>query len=85
MVLQPGQMNLISRLFASSAIQIRDGKARCVKGNLMSRLLNDISSLAAESGIQQGEIWLDPLGKVSFSREIPEEIHQRIRNVISSH
>jgi type III secretion system FlhB-like substrate exporter len=43
----------------------------------------EISSIASEVNLKEGEIWIDPLGKVSFSREIPETIHQRIRNVIS--
>lgn len=78
-------MKFISRLFAESAIRIRGGTAHQAKGRLMSGLLRDLSSLSAEAGIAEGEIWIDPTGKVTFSNEIPEEIHQRIRNVISSH
>ena len=51
---------------------------------MVGRLLNEISSLASANDIKEGEIWIDPAGKVSFSREIPETIHQRIRNVIFS-
>ena len=78
-------MNFISRFFSDSAIQIRHGSAYCVKGKMMSRLLKDISSLAADFNIEEGEIWIDQAGKVSFSSEFPEPIHQKIRNVICSH
>lgn len=78
-------MKFISRFFAKSAIQIRGGTAYRAKGSLMSRLLGDVSILAADFDIENGEIWIDPKGKVSFSREIPERARQRIRNVISSH
>jgi hypothetical protein len=78
-------MKLVSRLFAAYAIQIRGGSARCVKGTMVSRMMSDISSLASEVNLKEGEIWINQLGKVSFSREVPEAIHQRIRNVISSH
>ncbi len=78
-------MNFISRFFSESAIQIREGTAFCAKGKMMNRLLNDISYLAADFNIAQGEIWINQAGKVSFSRDLPESIHQRIRNVISSH
>ena len=77
-------MRTLSRLFAENAIEIRGGSARCVKGKVVGRLLNEISSLASANDIKEGEIWIDPAGKVSFSREIPETIHQRIRNVIFS-
>jgi len=78
-------MKFISRLFSKSAIQIRGGTAHWAKGQLMNRLLKDISFLTAEAEIAEGEIWIDQTGKVTFSKEIPTEIHQRIRNVISSH
>ena len=55
-----------------------------MKGKFNSRLLKEISSIAREADISDGEIWINPLGRVSFSNEIPVEIHQRIRNVISA-
>ena len=77
-------MKFLSRLFAEHAIQIRGESALCVKGKMLNRVLKDISSLASESGVKEGEIWISQLGEVSFSSEIPKAIHQRIRNVISS-
>ena len=77
-------MKLFSRLFAEYAIQIRGGSARCVKGKMTNRVMSDISCLASEIHLEEGEIWINPVGKVSFSSEIPEAIHQRIRNVLSS-
>ncbi len=76
-------MKFVSRLFASTAIRIRGGTAYCLKGKRGNRIMAEISSIASEVNLKEGEIWIDPLGKVSFSREIPETIHQRIRNVIS--
>ena len=77
-------MNFISRIFATSVIRIKDGAAHCTKGKLMNRLLRDITILANEAHISEGEIWMDQSWRVSFSSEIPEEIRQRMRNVISS-
>lgn len=77
-------MKLISRLFATSAIRIRHGTASCVKGGIMSRQLADISSVAGDFQIERGEIWINPIGRVDFSKEIPEAAHQRIRNVLAS-
>ncbi len=77
-------MKFISRFFATSVIQIKNGSAHCTKGKLMNRLLRDITILANESNLSEGEIWMDQSWRVSFSSEIPEEIRQRMRNVISS-
>ncbi len=78
-------MKLISRLFATSAIRIHGGAAVCQKGRLTNRVLGDISILASEAGVESGEIWINPVGKVTFSSEIPEWLYQRIRNVIVAH
>jgi len=77
-------MKFISRFFATSVIRIKDGSAHCTKGKLMNRLLRDITILANEANISEGEIWMNQAWKVSFSSEIPEQIRQRMRNVISS-
>lgn len=78
-------MKFVSRLLAAKAIQIRGGSAQCVKGKMVSCMLREISSLASDVNLQEGEIWIDQLGNLSFSREIPEAIRQRIKNVIASH
>ena len=79
------RMKFVSRYFSKAAVRVRCGTAECVKGRLVSRLLAELSSLAAESGLEEGEIWIGHAGKVDFSDEIPEEMHQRIRNVICLH
>ena len=77
-------MKIISRLFSACAIQIRGSSARCIKGKILGRVLRDISSVAADNRIQDGEIWIDKIGRISFSSEIPSAIHQRCRNVLGS-
>lgn len=77
-------MKFVSRFFSEYAIQIRSGSVRCVKGKMLNRVMSDISSLASEVDLREGEIWINQLGKVSFSGDIPEALHQRIRNVIAS-
>ena len=78
-------MNFISRLFAQYAIRIEQGSACCIKGRMADRIMRDLSSLASEHSLKDGEIWIDPVGRVSFSKAIPGAMHQRIRNVIFSH
>ncbi len=77
-------MRFLSRFFATTAIRIHNGKASCIKGKMMSRMLNDLSSLCQDQGIRDGEIWINQIGKPSFSKSIPNSAHQRIRNVLST-
>lgn len=78
-------MKFLSRLSAITAIRFKEGRAVALKGKPMRSLLNDLSQLAEDSSLQKGEIWINALGKISFSKEIPPAVHQRIRNVILSH
>jgi len=77
-------MKFLSRLFAETAIRIHQGRITCLKGKIMSRIMHDLTSLAAEHGVTHGEIWIDAMGKIKTSREIPESLHQRIRNILLS-
>lgn len=76
-------MKILSRLLAESVIQIRAGSAHGLKGKLVAGLLADIAAVAKEAGLAAGEIWIEASGKIRFSREIPEALHQRFRNVIA--
>ena len=78
-------MNFLSRLLSHTAIGIADGSARCLKGKLTGAVLSDIGLLAKENGVSKGEIWIGGDGRVQFSSGIPEKMHQRLRNVLSSH
>lgn len=77
-------MNFLAGLLSQHVIKIRDGDALCTKGKISSALLAEISSLASSHSVVKGDIWIDGVGRVSFSRHIPEALHQRLRNVIVS-
>lgn len=77
-------MKFFSRFFAYSAIRISGADVFVVKGKHTNRLLFAISSLCKDCEIDEGEIWFNSVGRVSFSKEIPERFHQRLRNVIGS-
>jgi len=69
-------------------IEIADGEARLRKGKISHRLVEELSSIVAESKIARGEIrGIDQVGRSSirFSREIPEAFRQRFRNLWSIH
>jgi hypothetical protein len=76
-------MHFLSRLFSTTAISFEKGRCVAVKGKLPGSLLRDLADCLEEAGIARGEIWLAGNGRVSFSREIPGEIHQRLRNTLA--
>jgi hypothetical protein len=76
-------MKIISRLLSSHAIRICDGRAEVIKGKLEGRLVRDVASLCSQVGVRQCELWVDGSGRVTFSREVPNEHYQKFRNIFS--
>ncbi|MFM7180699.1 MAG: DUF3634 family protein [Verrucomicrobiales bacterium] len=76
-------MKFFSRMFSEYAIQIHGASASCVKGKIAGSVLRDIHSIASANGVLEGEIWIDKIGRVTFSNEIPSAIHQRLRNAVA--
>lgn len=82
--------NWIKRLFKPPKIVIRiqDGKAVTAKGKVAKVCLNECSDFFTEKEILSGKIFItDGIygQKLEFSREIPEQLHQRFRNLWNYH
>ena len=78
-------MKFFQRLFSTEAIVIKEGQASCIKGKRTRRLLIEIADVARDCGVESGELWIDKLGRVEFSKEFSEKSQQRIRNVLAAH
>ena len=78
-------MKLISRLLSHIAIRISGGRAEVIKGKVAGELVREISSLCAQIGLLQCELWIDAAGRMSFSRDVPSQHHQKFRNILSVH
>jgi hypothetical protein len=76
-------MKWLSRILSTQAIEVRAGATRCRKGKMRHHVLEDVSELMSCHKVRDGEIWIDALGRMSFSREIPEHLHQRLRNILN--
>ena len=76
-------MKVFSRFFANAAIKITSGKPKLIKGKLKPKTMRELSLLCAGLSIQHAEIWINAIGKVTFSKEICERLHQRFRNVLN--
>ncbi len=75
-------MHFLSRLFSTTAISYEKGRCVAVKGKLPGSILRDLADCLGEAGIARGEIWLAGNGRVSFSRDIPDALYQRLRNIL---
>ena len=76
-------MHFLSRLFSNTAISFETGRYVAVRGKVSGPILRDLAGCLEDAWISKGEIWLAGNGRVSFSRNIPTEIHQRLRNILA--
>jgi hypothetical protein len=75
-------MKFFSRLVSAQAFGFDQGKATSRKGEHSRQLLSELSSLGEKHSISSGEIWVSGDNRVTFSEEIPANLHQRFRNII---
>jgi hypothetical protein len=69
-------------------IQVTAGKAHIKSGRVPKKFLDDCQNLISDCNVQKATIkGVSKSGRVSlkFSREIPNEYHQRFRNVWKLH
>jgi hypothetical protein len=76
-------MHFLSRLFSTTAISFEKGRCVALKGKLPGSILRDLAGCLEEAEIARAEIWLAGNGRVSFSRDIPDNLCQRLRNILA--
>jgi hypothetical protein len=76
------ESGFIAPPMAATLIQIRSGIVRLERGSVSASVLEDIASILRESAVSEGYIAITSGNRVTFSRLIPAEIHQRLRNVL---
>ena len=62
----------------------RRSRCMCLHGVLPGWVLKGIEELLEQAGVKRGDIKLAKSGRTSFSRSIPADLHQRIRNFLAS-
>jgi hypothetical protein len=65
-------------------IRIRKGACFFSGESVARQQMLDVAEILHESGVQTGFIALTANSRVKFSREIPEAVRQRLRNVLMS-
>lgn len=84
-------MSLLDSIFAFFdgigavlVISYQSGQMECSKGKVSSSVLEDLKIVFSEFGVSQAQISKSEDGKFSFSSEIPEAAHQRLRNILAN-
>ena len=74
-------MNLYHRLFSKYAVSLRDGRAKVV-GKITKRHLLELEEVCRDLGIKRCELWSNGIDRVSFSKDVPQQAQQRLRNAL---
>lgn len=72
-------------LTAASVIRFKNGKASSTKGTFPTYTLRGVEDILAELKVAKATLSKTGAGKWSFSSNIPEQAHQRLRNVLTNH
>ena len=75
-------MRFFSRLFAHTVIAFADGCCVVVQGKVGSAVLRDLAGCLEENDVPRAEVRIGGDGRIRFSKEIPPEVHQRLRNIL---
>ena len=67
---------------AITLIRVSDGKARISRGEMRPHAKIQVAEVLDEAGVSRCFIALLPGNRLCFSRSVPSEIHQRLRNII---
>jgi len=67
---------------AETLIKIRAGVPIVSKGHLLPHVKTSLAEVLGESRISKGFVAIVPGPRVRFSRSIPAQLHQRLRNII---
>jgi hypothetical protein len=67
---------------AATLIRIKHGQIHLRKGQLRAYAKDHATEILTSAGVSSGFIAITPQNSVVFSRQIPADIRQRLRNVL---
>src|ERR1044072_4344067 len=76
------ELGFIPPLNAKIVVRIRDGSLVFEKGRLPGNASEHVESILRGAGVREGYLAITSGQRVYFSRQIPHEVHQRLRNVL---
>ena len=67
---------------AETVVRFRAGSVSLTRGNLRGQVRDDLAEVLSAVGVANAFICVNRGRRVTFSRTIPSELHQRLRNVL---
>lgn len=67
---------------ARVVIRLRHGTVDLERGQLSGRTLDHVAAILRDHGIREGYIAISGPNRIAFSRLIPGQVHQQLRNVL---
>jgi len=67
---------------AATVVRISAGKITMKRGQLRGQIRDDLKEVLSDAGVTSGFIAITEPNRVHFSRNIPEALRQRLRNVL---
>jgi hypothetical protein len=76
------ELGFIPPLNATIILRMRNGSLVYEKGRLHGNAADHVASILRGASVNEGFVAITSGRKVYFSRQIPHDIHQRLRNVL---
>src|SRR5262245_16094029 len=75
-------MGFVPPPHASTLIRVRDGSVHVRRGRVQAHAREHIADILHDAGVSSGFIAMTSDNRVTFSRQIPPETRQQLRNVL---
>jgi hypothetical protein len=81
-ILLPILLGFVPPPHANILVRIKAGSLQVKRGSVRAHAREHIEEILREAAVSSGFIAVTPGNRVTFSRQIPQAIHQRLRNVL---
>jgi hypothetical protein len=79
------ELGFVAPPTASILIQVQGGAVHLARGSLSNSVLAHIDAILRDASVVEGFVAISAGRRLSFSRQIPEDARQRLRNVLFNH
>jgi hypothetical protein len=76
------ELGFIPPFNAKTIVRMRNGSLVFEKGRLPGNASEHVEAILLGAGVSEGYVAITPGQRIYFSRQIPPDVHQRLRNVL---
>lgn len=79
------EMGVIPPFHAAVVLRLRAGELRVERGSMRGEAAAHVAAILRDAGVRDGYVAVTRGHRVYFSRSIPTDAHQQLRNVLLNH